>query len=161
MKKITAFLLIAVLLFSIGIITSCSGESKKSEETTSIAKTEAVTEAQTESEFDSMTALDRAIEYLVDVDGELNSSAIENNISYKMIPSKDKSIFFMRYNFGDLIDGDGVINNDDLLIFKSGKIISLKNDESGFKKYNNKFSIKIVGIKDEDILKQPDCVNGG
>jgi hypothetical protein len=50
---------------------------------------------------------------------------------------------------------------DDLLVFKSGKVLSLNSDKDSFKKYKDKFSVNIIGISDKEILNQPDVVNGG
>ncbi|MEE3428269.1 MAG: hypothetical protein VZQ55_04815 [Ruminococcus sp.] len=145
MKRITVLFLTAALLFSIGIITSCSGDNKK--------VTESKTISTKEPEFTSKTALKSAITYIVAKYAGLTKSEAENKINYKMLPSDDNNIYFMRFKLNKI--------KDDLLVFKSGKVLSLNSDKDSFKKYKDKFSVNIIGISDKEILNQPDVVNGG
>lgn len=146
MKRITALLLVFVLFFSIGIITSCSGESKKSSAVkTSKTKSETVKEEK----FDSDKALDAVLAYL---DKEYKEYD-EEKLNYKMIPSTDGNVYFVRISLDEI--------DDDLLVFNNGKVLSKSSDEQEFKNNKDRFPVNIMKITDKEIINRPDCVSGG
>ncbi len=153
MKKITAFLMIFTAL-SLALFTSCSSDGKTSPSDVTKSEVKGETKNDKTSKFDWEDALNTTISYVA-TSSKADESEIENNINYKILPSKNGEIFFVRYKVEGGSEGD-------LLVFKDGKKYSLKDDGAEvFKKYNKFFSVDITDVSDNELLKQPDCINGG
>ncbi len=153
--------LIMVLLFSIGIITSCSNNNEAEKSSTAESKTSSVVtddddldDADDEDDFDWEDALDEVVSLLEEKTNQ-DDDEIENKINYKILPSKNGDGYFVRYFLEDS-------DSDDALVFTNGKIYLLSTDgKSKFTEYKNKFSVDITNVTDDELLKQKDCISGG
>lgn len=151
--KLTA--LIVCLLFSIGIITSCSGNTEKENSSASESKTSSVVDNDDdEDDFDWEDALETVVDYIADKEG-VDDDEIDSKLNYKILPDKSGESYFVRYS------AEG-ISSDDALVFKDGKKYILSVDgKSKFVQYKSNFAVDISNITDDELLKQKDCINGG
>ncbi len=177
--KIKALLLVLLLLFSIGIITSCSGgnDTEKSSVNTSETKSKAAKyydddadyddadddiddddtdddDDDNDDDFDWDDALDAAVDYISESSG-VDDDDIENCINYKILPDNKGECYFVRYTAEN-------ISSDDLLVFKNGKIYALSVDgKSKFSEYKDNFSLDISKVSDSELINNKNCLSGG
>ncbi len=146
MKKITALLLVIVLLFSIGIITSCSC-SPSSTNT-------AATAATVGKSSNWQEALENTKIWLTNTYTKGDSSIVDKNLKYYILPSDDGETYFVRYTLS-------TISARDLLVFKNGRVVVIDDDTlDEVKSYNSHYSVDITKVTDDELMKQEGIQKG-
>lgn len=156
--KLISILLSIALLFSLGIITSCSNnsENKSTSATNSEAKanTKSTEDANAE-KFDWDDALDAAIAYIDgNGDGIEMSFNDEDIVSYKILPSKDGRMFFVRFMYAVDVE---ITENFNCIVFSDGKVDSYYKT---LEKYKDNFAVDISSVTDEELNKQKSLIQG-
>lgn len=140
MKKLCAILLIAVTLFSIGIMNSCSctgcGGSLKGA-VVDYSVTEAVEDTRN---------------WLADTYANGDTKIIDKKFQYYILPSENNSPCFIRYYLSN-------ISSRDVLVFKGGEVKVIDEDSyDELRRYNEIFTIDITDVNNTELIKQKGCL---
>lgn len=134
MKKIVAVLLMIGVLFSVGIMNSCSCAC-------SSLKGQVVDYSTSEAVNDTKAWLSTTY-----TKGDMN--IVNKYLKYYIVPSENNSPCFVRYTMHN-------ISARDLLVFKGGQVIVIDDDTyDQVRKYNEIFSIDITRATDIQIKTQ-------
>ena len=155
--KLRIFIIPTALLFSIGIITACSNTSET--KSTSAVKSETTVNTKSVGSMDWSDAFESAVLYISDFENK----DVENIINYKILPSNDNSVFFMRYTLTSEDSSESFRTpEDDLIITAEKEIFSKSKDGiSKLKEFKNKFSIDITNVSDTELINNDECIKGG
>ncbi len=139
MKKIIAVLLILTVLFSVGIMNSCSCTGCHSSLRGKVV------------DYDTSTAVKDAKKWLSDTYTNGDSSIVEKELEYYIVPSDNNSPMFMRYFLSN-------ISARDVLVFKGGEVTVIDDDTyDEVRMYNEIFRFDITDVATYELTRLKNC----
>ena len=139
MKKIIAVLLILTVLSPVGIMNSCSCTRCHSS-----LRGKAVA-------YDTSTAVKDAKKWLSDTYTNGDSSIVEKELEYYIVPSDNNSPMFMRYFLSN-------ISARDVLVFKGGEVTVIDDDTyDEVRMYNEIFRFDITDVATYELTRLKNC----
>lgn len=139
MKKIIAVLLILTVLFSVGIMNSCSCTGCHSSLRGKVV------------DYDTSTAVKDAKKWLSDTYTNGDASIVEKELEYYIVPSDNNSPMFMRYFLSN-------ISARDVLVFKGGEVTVIDVDTyDELRMYNEIFRFDITDVATYELTRLNNC----